>query len=80
MFILQSMLVSLPIVVNINTIQDESNWCLTLLSTIFQILFYMNYVIKKNIMAFYTPVLRRAVLCDWVWRAGGRASTQVSAQ
>jgi hypothetical protein len=46
MFILQSMLVSLPIVVNINTIQDESNWCLTPLSTIFQILFYMNYVIK----------------------------------
>jgi hypothetical protein len=21
---------------------------------------------------FYMPVLRRAVLCDWVWRAGGR--------
>ena len=20
---------------------------------------------------FYTPVSRRAVLCDWVWRAGG---------
>ena len=40
------MLVSLPIVVNINIIQDESNWYLTPLSTIFQILFYMNYVIK----------------------------------
>ena len=22
---------------------------------------------------FHTPVSRRAVLCDWVWRAGGRA-------
>ena len=22
--------------------------------------------------AFYTPVSRQAVLCDWVWRAGGR--------
>ena len=32
-------------------------------------------------IAFYTPVSRRGVLCDWVWRAGGRrASTQVSAQ
>jgi hypothetical protein len=24
----------------------------------------------KNKMTFYTPVLRRAVLCDWVWWAG----------
>jgi len=22
---------------------------------------------------FYTPVSRRTVLCDWVWRAGGRS-------
>ena len=31
---------------------------------------------------FYTPVSRRAVLCDWVWLAmgSGRASTQVSAR
>ena len=29
---------------------------------------------------FYTPVSRRAVLCDWVWRAGGQGSTQVSSQ
>jgi len=30
---------------------------------------------------FYTPALRWAVLCDWVWRAaGGQASTQVSTQ
>ena len=28
---------------------------------------------------FHTPVSRRAILCDWVWRAGWRASTQVSA-
>ena len=26
----------------------------------------------KNVwQAFYTPVLRRAILCDWVWRVGG---------
>ena len=24
-----------------------------------------------TIFSFYTPVSRRAILCDWVWRAGG---------
>ena len=25
-----------------------------------------------NNVHFYTPVSRRSILCDWVWRAGGR--------
>ena len=33
-----------------------------------------------TIPPYYMPVSRRAVLCDSVWRASGRASTQVSAQ
>ena len=36
--------------------------------TVFQVLQHINI--------FYTPVWRRAVLCDWVWRVGGRVSTQ----
>jgi hypothetical protein len=28
--------------------------------------------------SFYMPVLRRAVLCDWVWRAGGRPHNNFS--
>ena len=29
----------------------------------------------QNLGPFYTPVSRRAVLCDWVWRAGGGVYT-----
>ena len=46
-----------------------SSLCVTVICHLLSINFsYFNH--------FYTPVSRRAVLCDWVWRA----STQVSAQ
>ena len=36
-------------------------------------IYYVDYCSFMFMMPFYTPVSRRAVLCDWVWRAvGGR--------
>ena len=36
-------------------------------------IYYVDYCSFMFMMPFYTPVSRRAVLCDWVWQAAGRA-------
>jgi hypothetical protein len=36
---------------------------------------YISFLLCKSLghgVLIYTPVSRRAVLCDWVWQAGGR--------
>ena len=38
-------------------------------SILYEDSFYIIFTVKHS---FYTPVSRRAVLCDWVWWAGGR--------
>jgi hypothetical protein len=41
---------------------------------------FLSFGLRILITPLYTPVSKRAVLCDWIWRADGRSSTQVSAQ